>query len=266
MIRDRGGREIVLKPVRPNAGIRAAYRKRLLSLVDDMIRSYERWLIAAYRKHPPILAQDAVPAKELDRAMRALGLRWRKRFDDAAEELAEYFAKSTKNRSDRALQSILRRGGFTVKLKMSKATRDVMAATVSENVSLIKSIPEEFHTQVQGLVMRSVVAGRDLSDLSKDLRKRYGVSRRRAELISRDQNNKATAAFHRSRMIDLGLNEAIWLHSAGGKTPRPTHVKNSGKRYDVRKGWWDPAVKKFIHPGELINCRCVSRPVVRGFS
>lgn len=266
MIRDKAGREIVLTPVRANAGIRAAYRKKLLALVDEMIRSYDHWLTAAYRKHPPVLAQDATPAKELDKAMRALGIRWRKRFDDMAGELAEYFAKAAKDRSDRSLQSILRRGGFTVKLRMSKAMRDMMAATVVENVSLIKSIPEEFHSQINGMVMRSVIAGRDLSDLSKDLRARYGVTRKRAELISRDQNNKATAAFQRARYMDLGINEAIWLHSAGGKQPRPTHVKNSGKRYDVAKGWYDPAVKKFIHPGELINCRCVARPVVRGFT
>jgi uncharacterized protein with gpF-like domain len=64
----------------------------------------------------------------------------------------------------------------------------------------------------------------------------------------------------------MGLIDAIWLHSGGGKTVRKSHVKNSGKRYDIRTGWYDPEVKRFIQPGELINCKCVSRPVVRGFS
>jgi uncharacterized protein with gpF-like domain len=53
----------------------------------------------------------------------------------------------------------------------------------------------------------------------------------------------------------LGITEGIWLHSHAGRTPRPTHVAMNGKRYLISKGMWDSAVKKFIWPGEEINCR-----------
>ena len=263
---DKAGKQIALAPVRANAGIRADYRRKLLALVDEMINSYRHWLTAAYRANPPALATDALPAKELERALRRLARGWRDRFDKAAEDLAAYFAKSAAERSSASLRSILRKGGWTVKFKMTRAMKDVAAATVAENVALIKSIPEELHRQVEELVMRSVTVGRDLSVLSKSLEKKFGLPRKRAILISRDQNNKATAAFTRARFIEMGIHEAIWLHSAGGKKPRPTHVKKSGKRYDVAKGWLDPAVGRYIFPGELINCRCVARPVVKGFS
>jgi hypothetical protein len=36
----------------------------------------------------------------------------------------------------------------------------------------------------------------------------------------------------------------------------------NGKRYDVAKGMYDSAVKKFIWPGELISCRCQGRSVL----
>jgi SPP1 gp7 family putative phage head morphogenesis protein len=266
MIRDKSGKEIVLTSVRSNAGIRAEYRRRLLALVDEMITSYRHWLTAAYRANPPAIAADALPAKELDRELRRLGKRWQKRFDESADDLAAWFAKSTARRSSAQLQSILRRGGWTVQFKLSRPMRDILAATVAENVSLIKSIPTEFHTQVQGLVMRSVTAGRDLSKLSKDLERRYDVPRRRAELIARDQNNKATAVYTRARYLEMGITQAIWLHSHGGKTVRKTHLANSGKKYNIETGWLDPSVNRFIFPGELINCRCVSKPVVKGFS
>ena len=266
MIRDKVGKEIVLAPVRSNAGIRAAYRRKLLALVDEMITSYRHWLTASYRAHPPAVAQDASPAKELERELGRLAKRWNKRFDESADELAGYFAKSIAERSSSSLRSILKRGGWTVKFKMTRAMQDVLNATVAENVSLIKSIPQEFHTQVEGIVMRSVSAGRDLSVLSKTLEKKFDLPRRRAILISRDQNNKCTAAFTRARYLEMGVRKAIWVHSAGGKKPRPTHVKNSGKEYDVDKGWKDPAVGRYIFPGEEINCRCVARPVIGGFS
>jgi SPP1 gp7 family putative phage head morphogenesis protein len=141
-----------------------------------------------------------------------------------------------------------------------------MRATVNANVALIKSIPQQYLHQVEGMVMRSVQEGRNLGDLSKDLQKQFGVTKRRAALIARDQNNKATAALSRVRQLDLGIEQAIWMHSGAGKHPRPTHVRNNGKKYNIAKGWFDPAVKRFIHPGTEIDCRCVSRPVIPGFS
>jgi hypothetical protein len=36
--------------------------------------------------------------------------------------------------------------------------------------------------------------------------------------------------------------------------------------YDLDKGWFDPDEGKHILPGELVNCRCFARPVVKGFS
>jgi SPP1 gp7 family putative phage head morphogenesis protein len=266
MIRDKNRREIVLRPVRPNVGARAAYRRKLLALIDAMQASYERFLIAAYRNNEPEMAQDALPSTELKRALAKLTKRWNKQFDQAAEDLAAYFAKSAASRSDAQLKSILRKGGFSVKFKMTHAMRDVMNATIAENVSLIKSVPAEFQTQIEGLVMRGVTAGRDLQVISEGLQKQLGVAKRRAEFIARDQTNKMTASFTRVRQIELGITEAIWLHSHGGRTPRVSHVKNSGHRYDVDKGWYDPTVKQYIWPGILPNCRCVSRPIVKGFS
>lgn len=267
MIRDKAGKEIKLRAVRPNSGIEANYRRKLFALVREMAASYFWFLRAQYRETPPRMAQDATPAEDLRRELKKLGVRWEKNFEAAAPKLARYFAKSAANRSDAALRSILKQGGFSVKFRLTPAMRDVLDATVAENVSLIKSIASEYHTQVEGLVMRSVTAGRDLSFLTKELQERYGVTRRRAEFISLDQNNKATASLQRARQLELNLGTGIWMHSGGGRHPRPTHVKNNGKQFSIRDGWPDPALKgKKIWPGTEPNCRCVWRPVVQGFS
>lgn len=267
MIRDKDGKEIKLRAVRANAGLHAAYRRKLLALISEMAHSYAYWLRAQYRQTPPQMAQDETPAKQLQRELKKLGRRWDKRFDETAPKLARWFAQSTANRSDAALRKILRDGGFSVKFQMTRAMRDVLDATINENVSLIKSIPAHFHTEVEGLVMRSVTAGRDLSFLTRELQHQYGVTRRRAEFIARDQNNKATAGLRRARELDLGITKGVWLHSGGGREPRPTHVRNSGKEFNLNLGWPDPALKgKRIWPGTEPNCRCTWRPVVQGFS
>lgn len=266
----------VLKPVRPSVGIKVAYQKKLLDLIDEMDASFLYWLTSTYRANEPEMAQDALPSTELKIAIKKLARRWQRKFDLAAPQLAEYFALSVNKRSATMLRKILKEAGIAVEFKMTHAQRDVFNATVSEQVGLIKSIPQKYLTEVQGAVMRSVASGRKLSILTKDLQKYKGITQRRAAFIARDQNNKATATLTRVKQVELGITEAEWVHSAGGHTPRPTHV-SAGKRkqrYDVRKGWWDPqAVKKkgggfqgqFIFPGELINCKCVSRSVVRGF-
>ena len=261
-LRSPSGKAIVLPPIHPNVGITVGYRQRIDKLVAAMQRSIVYWLRAQWRATPPLLAADASPAAELLKSLRMLSSRWLRNFESGAKKLGEYFATSANKRSDAALKTILKDAGFSVKFQMTRAMNDVMQATIGAQVGLIKSIASEHLTEVEGLVMRSVQTGRDLATLTNELEKRYDITRRRASLIARDQNNKATAAMTRVRYEELGMTQAIWMHSGGGKEPRPTHVANSGKPYDVREGWLDPAVNERVWPGTLINCRCVSRPVI----
>lgn len=252
----------------PNAGIEAVYRKRLDALIREMQKSTIYWVRASYRANPPELAQDETPAEAMRKAIRKLSKRWLKRFDDAAPKLADWFGQAVSARSSDALRMILKDAGFSVKFTMTPAMRDVVDATVNQSVTLIKSIPAQYFAEVEGLVMRSVQVGRDLSSLTDELQARYGVTRRRAAFIALDQNNRATAAMNRARQIEVGIDENIWVHSGGGRHPRPTHVR-AGRdriRYKVSEGWYDPALKRHIQPGEEPNCKCVGRPVIKGFS
>lgn len=258
-----------LRAIHPNVGITVDYRRRLLKLVDQMQASVDYWLTAAYKANEPaIMAMDAVPAAALQRAVRRMTKQWQRRFNEGADELASYFAKSVRNRNDRQLMSILKKAGYTVRFTTTPAMRDVMRATVEQNVQLIKSIPQQYLGQVQGAVMRSVQTGRDLHSLSKELTQKFGVTRRRAALISLDQNNKATSAMQKVRQVELGIKQGIWMHSHAGKEPRPTHLANDRKVFSVTDGWFDPdpKVRRHIMPGELINCRCTWKPIIRGFS
>lgn len=261
-------RQRTLNPVRPNVGIEAEYRRRLEAIIEELHRSLQRWVLAAYRRETPEMAQDDSPARALTAVMRRLFRRWQRRYDDLAPDLAKHFATTVAKRSDAALQLALRRGGISVHFKMGRAANDVLQATVQENVSLIRSIAQQHLAQVEQMVMRSVQSGRDLAYLNDALQHQLGVSKRRARLIARDQNNKATAAIQRVRHTELGIAEAIWIHSGGGKHPRPSHVKAGRDRakYSISEGWYDPDERKRIWPGELINCRCVARPVVIGFA
>jgi uncharacterized protein with gpF-like domain len=259
------GKRKVLAPVRPNLGVELEYQRRLDALIEAMNRSVTFFIKAQYRENSPVLASDASPAADLEAEMRGLGARWRQRFDEAAPDLARHFARAAAQRSDASLQGILRRAGMTVRFRMTAAAQDAMTATVAAQVGLIKSIPEQYLTQVQSSVMRSVQTGRDLGSLAKELEQHYGVTRRRAAFISRSQNNIATATVTRVRQQELGITKAVWLHSSGGREPRPEHVafgqgKFGGPVYEVAKGAFLDG--RWTWPGVEPNCRCVSRAVL----
>lgn len=263
----------VLPAVNPNAGLGAAYKKKLFRLVDEMHRSIMKWVLASYRANEPeitdlardTIAIDAKPSAALRKAVADMVKQWQGRFDEGAEDLAKFFAKSAHRRTDAQLKAILKKAGWSVDFSLTRAQSDIIGAVIAENVALIKSIPQKYLLDVEGSVMRSVQVGRDVGGLAKELEKSYKITKRRAQLVSRDQNNKATSALNRSRQLELGIEKALWKHSHAGKVPRPTHLKNDGKPFDIAKGWWDPAVNEFIWPGQLVNCRCTSRSIIPGF-
>lgn len=254
------------RAVHANRGVEARYRKQLQALIALMQGSVEYWLTAGYRKEPPRVAklveqaQDASPSNRIKKVLDQLAQRWIDRFEEAAPKIAEAYLRDMFKASDSAFRAALKDAGWTVEFKMTPAVRDAFNASLNENISLIKSIPQKYLQQVEGVVMRSYSAGRDLETMVKDLRTLYPAVYDRAELIARDQSNKANAVVNRTRQMELGITEAIWMHSHAGKNPRPDHVAANGKRYRIAEGC--NISGQFIQPGEEINCRCTSRPVL----
>jgi len=251
------------RPVNPNAGVQAEYRQRLDKLIREMRDSVDYWIKLDYRRNESrIIAEDASPANELRRRMNELSKRWLKQFNQGAKKLAEWFADESLKSSDAALKKILRDAGVSVKFTMTEGMTDAWDAIRNENVQLIRSIGAQYLSDVEGLVQRSVTQGRDMGELTKQLTKRYGVTKDRAALIARDQNNKATSALTKRRQQDLGIKQGKWRHSHAGKQPRQSHVDADGKIFDIDKGMYIDG--EWIMPGEKINCRCTWAPVIPG--
>lgn len=256
-----------LRAIHANRGVEAKYRKALQRMIAEMHGSVEYWLTAAYRKDPPRMlalveqAQDAAPpSQKMRKILDELARRWIARFDELAPKIADAYMQGMFKTTDSAMRQALKEAGWTVEFKMTPAVRDAFNASLEENVGLIRSIPEKYLQQVEGTVMRSYSAGRDLETMVKELKQLYPAASNRAELIARDQSNKANAVVNRVRQMELGITEAIWMHSHAGKNPRPDHVAANGKRYNIAEGC--KISGEFIQPGTEINCRCTSRAVL----
>lgn len=254
-----------IAPVRSNAGIEAKYYQAMHALLRRMHREILNDLAEAYKAAEPQIAQDASPLARLVKVMDQLTAKWRKTYDDAAEEMASRFVKSAQTYTQSSFQAELKRNGFTVQFRPTLYVQNMVKSAINENVNLIKGMTNDHLKDIRTAVNLSVQNGRDLSSLSEMLQKQYGISRRRAAFIARDQNNKATSVINRARQTELGLKEAIWVHSSGGRHPRPDHVK-AGRdklRFSLSEG--AEIGGKRIFPGEEPNCRCTWSVIIPGF-
>lgn len=224
---------------------------------------------AALPPHRYVIAQDARPkpslSLRLERALSKWGGIWTRRWDSVSRRIAWDFAARNRNATEAGVKRSLKEAGFTVKWRPGKIERNAFDATVAENVALIKSIPQEFHLDVQQVVWDGVRTGNDLFTVADELQKKYDIAHRRAAFIATDQNHKSKAAMEKAMRLEIGVTEAAWMHSHAGKEPRPTHVAMDQKTYKVAEGMYDSAVDKMIWPGTEPRCRCTDRAKVPGF-
>lgn len=254
--------DLVLRAVIPNEGVRAWYQEQMQVMSRRMARDILRLMKRFYRPASKRLALDDDPIVTLRTVMKVWGRLWQKRFDDMAKEIAALFADRSQRHLDVAMRKRLKDAGFTVRFRPTERMVSAYRAVVAENVNLIRSIPREFLKDVESAVWSAVMRGGSMSELSTEIRAKYGVTYRRAALIARDQVAKSKAVMENARRADLGITEAVWQHSSAGKEPRPTHVAMNGKRFKIADGLYDSAEQKNVQPGELINCRCTSRAVI----
>lgn len=257
-----------VRAVRPNVGLEKEYRRRLQRLIQKMAKSVEYHLRAEYRRNESkigLIAQDASPAVELQKILRSLLRRWQKVFSEEGRKIAYWLVSRAKGRGNSAMKNALKAAGITVEFKPSRAEQYMMSSLIEANVALIKTIPEEYFTRIEGMVQRSVQAGRDVGQLTEELYDSFDITRKRAAMIARDQNNKVTDGLNRVRDAGLGIEEGIWIHVPGKKSSRHSHMMMDGKRFKLSEGMYDPDVGRFVHCGELVNCQCIYQPVIPTF-
>lgn len=132
---------------------------------------------------------------------------------------------------------------------------------VDDNVDLIKTIPQDSLSKMRKLVLEGYRTGSTTTDIVKEIQRIYGMDRRHARLIARDQIAKLNSAITRQQQEDAGVTEYIWSTS-GDERVRDSHRHLNGKRFR----WDDPpvvdeATGRRCNPGEDYQCRCVALAV-----
>lgn len=138
----------------------------------------------------------------------------------------------------------------------------------TNNVLLIKSIPDRELREVQALLEKPSNFGRRVEEMRDLIQERFSVSESRAALIARDQTLKLNSQITKTRQTRAGISRYVWTTSGdervrGQNGESDNHYDLDGKTF----AWNDPPVVdektgRRCHPGEDYQCRCVAFPVV----
>jgi SPP1 gp7 family putative phage head morphogenesis protein len=257
------------QPLNPSAAIEQRYYLALRVLIDRMTAEADHELKQLFRTEhaEEYFAQDASISSQARILTNALIKKYTDLFASLSKPMAERFAEESDKSSDIAVKSSLRQMSDELTLSTKTITsgplNDILNATVTENVGLIKSIPAQYLNGVQGAVMRSITTGNGMQDLVPYLQKHKGITLRRARMIAKDQTVKSFTSLSRARMQKIGLKSYTWRHTAGSRHPRKLHIELDGRVCDYNDPpviQHDPEVRG--HPGQLINCICRMVPIL----
>lgn len=251
----------------PNASVAIRYQEKLDSLITRMVTEVHNELHRLFNDDAAqeFFAEDASIASQSRMVTNALKKKFDGLFGVNAKWIAESFANQSDAASSKAVNMSLSKltGGLSLPTAAMKGPlADIFKATVHENVSLIKSIPQKYLSGVEQAVSRSITTGNGLKDLVPYLQKHKNITYARAKMISLDQTRKAFQNMGAERCERLGVTEAELVHVPSNH-PRKTHIEANGTIYEIKKGFYDSAVKRYVKPGELPNCKCMGRPVIR---
>ena len=261
-------RRIQGKPLTVNAGVTQWYAAKLGKLAGQMVAETEREVVKVFTQaNADGASMDASPASQGRIVLAYL----KRKFMGLMGRKAKTLVASMILRTDKASASGLGEslkdlsGGLVLKTStMPPALQEAVKATIVQNVSLISSITVEYHSKVEGAVMRSITSGNGLADLVTELKDIGGVTMRRARLVAHDQTAKAYLSFAKHRMQAAGITKFKWLHSGASRVPREYHRDVlHGQIFEVANPpMIDEKTKQRGLPGDLIGCRCRMVPVI----
>jgi len=276
-------RSVVLRgnPLHYNASLQRKYAMRLKKLIRQMTQETKEQLLKLFKnenskyffvkqKENEKMAMDESISSQAKILLNVLTRKYQRLFESKADSISDKMFNDSLKISKTNLHQSLKQlsGGLSLKTGVvPKGLEDVSKAIIQENVGLIESIPQKYFDDISGAVYRSITTGNGLADLVPEINKYAQTTERRATNLALDQTRKAYNSINKQRMINVGVKQFEWLHSAGSIHPRESHIKIDGHIFSFENLEQEqaklgvPEADRGI-PGHAVNCRCVMGPVI----
>jgi SPP1 gp7 family putative phage head morphogenesis protein len=256
------------------AGLERDYTNQLVRMVDSFESDIKRLL---FSRLPSLAIQAQVTRADdflddIKSLMAALNVSAASIFG-GAEQTAFTMATRVMNFSRDQYKRIINATLGVDPISTDDYLRTNLKAFAQQNASLIKSIPQNLLTDVEGIVTRGLTGGATIRDMERDIKSRLNVSKNKARLIASDQIGKLNGQMTKLRQERVGVIEYIW-NTSGDERVRHSHRVLDGKicRWDDDTVYRNPGETEWLprsslkgaeaEPGEEIRCRCWAEPVM----
>lgn len=264
-----------------NASQQRKYSMAIKKLIKLMVDETKKQILKLFdsdtsqdyfddQKQSEKITMDASISSQSKILLNVLQRKFSRLFNEKSKYLSDKMVNDITKISKSNLHSSLKKlsGGLSLKTGViTESVKDVSNAIIAENVSLIKTIPQEYFKNITGAVMRSITTGAGIADLIPEINKYSKSTQRNAELMALDQTRKAYNSINKQRMMNVGVKQFEWVHSSGSIHPRQSHLAIDGHIFSFENLEKEQAALGVPEddrgiPGHPINCRCKMNPVI----
>ena len=237
------------------------YNAALQRIVREIKRDIDEQLLPVLRAEQPNYVTDSSWFDRIQVVLNRLRGKWNSpQFTSLATQIASKFVTSVDGRVEK---------NFGLDVYGDDAQlQTIIDMSVFDNTRLIKTIPEQYLSQVESIVVTNTRAGNRSSAMVTALTEQFGVRSRHAKFIARDQTAKVNSAIATERMTSAGYEFFEW------RTSRDSRVRDRHRSIANKVTEYGKAVYRFDNPplsdkgvpilvGQDYSCRCTARPVSR---
>lgn len=263
--RSNARKRVVLRPITATAALEMALTRAATAILREMARKAASELLPAAVSGKAQLMRDDL--NWFERAMRGFRDFIDGAIDGARKKIRRAFETEDQRHGRKFNEAMRSAIGIDLgRVIVGEGIEDQIAAAVQRHVSLIRGLATETARRIETALIGAMTTGLANRGIADILTREFGLSRRRAALIARDQAGSFNGSLNRIRQQAMGVTQYQWSTSLdervrgnpGGKYPnaRPSHWGREGKTFK----WSDPPSDG--HPGQPINCRCTARAII----
>jgi len=289
---------IKLNPVKTPVHVESFYRSQIISIIkelrDSIIEELRPLLKDFYDDKKQVsdsIVSDAsgpIITEKIKRVLSNQFIGGELTFYKRIKKISDEFIDRLNQYNRTKIISSLRQGKVdesllgTVDMQSIVDRKDVseeLELAIEENISLIKSIPQQYLSNIQKAVYSNLTGNLGYRSLIDAINNCGAKETSRAKLIARDQTAKLNANLDRIRSQNLGVEMFQWVTSHDSRV-RASHRKLNGK-YFLWDDWRGSEKNRPIAPdGKVVQnppkndkgqkmlpgmdyqCRCVAKSVI----
>ena len=147
--------------------------------------------------------------------------------------------------------------------KMTDFQKSEIAKNYTNNLAFyIRKFADEEIVKLRQELQPLVMAGYRAESLEKIIKKREGISARKAKFLARQETRLLVAEYTKNRMKQAGITRFRWRTVLDGRE-RPEHKALNGRIFS----WSEPPIidartGETGYPSQAFNCRCWAEPVI----